>query len=535
MANNGEENRASDQRNSSEGGFLSGLFESAKSPEQTSDSEPNFNEKDQDLQQQEMQKDDSLEFTQDSSRHIEAEQSEFPELRIYTRDDHDVSRKKIDRDALKALYRLHDNGHQAYLVGGAVRDIMIGKAPKDFDIATSATPQQVKRLFRNCRIIGRRFRLAHLYYANEKILEVATFRSSGGADEIVRDGELIRRDNVYGTPEEDARRRDLTINGLFYDIGTFAVLDYVGGVDDLRSQRVRMIGDPSHSFREDPVRLLRAIRHSTRLGFQIEEQTLEALVENREEILKANRARLLEEFLKDLVSGKSTQYFAALRKLGFLELLIPDLDERLDEVGEEEKWLGMLQRVDSSVADGYPLQPAQALAALIGPFIEDAFQDGEVAKMKAFRDRKRAFREHTQPVLRQLKVYKRDEDRLWSALGGLHRVAGCHSWEELPESLQRKHWLLDALQVMNLLDPETPAVAEWLDRVRPMELDPPPDVSRGRKRSRRPGKSAQGRSGQRTDSGGEAQEDSGPLNSRGRPRRRRRRRRRSAREDNSGS
>jgi len=533
LAKNGDESGTSDKGETPQGGFLEGLFGNWRKSGISSSAESSSAETDPSDKDEQRASNPEV-GDPDRERRSADVSGEFPKLRIYSRDEHDISRKKIDRDALKALYRLHDKGHKSFLVGGAVRDIMIGKSPKDFDIATSATPQQVKKLFRNCRIIGRRFRLAHLYYAHEKILEVATFRSSGGADEIVREGELIRRDNVYGTPEEDARRRDLTINGLFYDIGTFSVLDYVGGVDDLRNQRVRMIGDPSYSFREDPVRLLRAIRHSTRLGFQIEEQTREALIENREEILKANRARLLEEFLKDLVSGKSAQYFGTLRKLGLLQLLMPDLDERLDEEGEERRWLELLGRVDSSVAAGERILPAQALAALIGPFVEEVFADETVQKMKAFRDRKIAFREHTQPVLKQLKVYKRDEDRLWAALGGLHRVAKCHEWEELPPSLERKYWLLDALQVCCLLDPENSAAHEWLAKVRPLELDSPPEVVRRRKRPRQNAKKSAS-SGNRSRKGSreESADQSGNWKGRSRPARRRRRRRRSPQGDNS--
>ena len=509
MAKRGDDHISSGENESSDRGFLAGIFgDTFRKPEE-GPGEPAESEE------------------TEAVNPVAADQ---PPLRIYTRDEHDVSRKQIDRDALKALYRLHDHGYKAYLVGGAVRDLLIGKAPKDFDIATSATPQQVKKLFRNCRIIGRRFRLAHLYYARDKILEVATFRSSGGADEIVREGELIRRDNVYGTPEEDARRRDLTINGLFYDIGTFSILDYVGGVTDLREGVVRMIGDPQHSFREDPVRLLRAIRHSTRLGLSIGEETLEALVENREEILKANRARLLEEFLKDLVSGRAAAYFEQLLKLGILELLIPDLHQRLEEEGEEQRWLEMLERVDRGIAAGEPIRPHQALAALIGPFVREVFEEKKVAQLKAFRDRKSAFRELTQPVLRQLKVYKRDEDRLWSAMGGLHRVACCSSWEELPESLEGKHWLRDALQVLHLLEPQDESVREWLVRARSMELDDPPELTRKRKRPRRrSGTGPAGRSGHGRKTASSSTEGGDSE----RPARRRRRRRRRPRKDTS--
>ena len=523
MAKRGDDHTSPEEGKKSAKGFLAGLFGSSDPGDEPGD----------DLMAGTGTPEESIAENSENAATPESTDSpaasdDLPPARIYSRDEHDVSRKQIDRDALKALYRLHDHGYKAYLVGGAVRDLLIGKAPKDFDIATSATPQQVKKLFRNCRIIGRRFRLAHLYYGRDKILEVATFRSSGGADEVIRDGELIRRDNVYGTPEEDARRRDLTINGLFYDIGTFSIIDYVGGVTDLRQGVVRMIGDPQQSFREDPVRLLRAIRHSTRLGIKIGEETLEALIGNREEILKANRARLLEEFLKDLVSGRAAAYFEQLLKLGFLELLIPDLHQRLEEEGEEQKWIELLERVDAGIANGEPIRPHQALAALIGPFVREVFEEKEVGQLKAFRDRKSAFREMTQPVLRQLKVYKRDEDRLWSALGGLHRVASCDSWDELPDSLQRKHWLRDSLQVLQLLEPESEAVRQWLIRARKMELDDPPELSRKRKRPRRSAGKNHGRGPVHRGQGdqGSTGDSSGESESTGTTRRRRRRRRR---------
>ena len=528
MAIHGDDDTSAEEGNKPGKGFLSGLFGGSSSEEEQGEA---FSvEAENPADPGTVSRGDDKDF--ESGDLSEPDPDQTP-ARVYTRDEHDLSRKQIDRDALKALYRLHDHGYKAYLVGGAVRDLLIGKAPKDFDIATSATPQQVKRLFRNCRIIGRRFRLAHLYYGRDKILEVATFRSSGGDDEVIRDGELIRRDNVYGTPEEDARRRDLTINGLFYDIGTFSILDYVGGVTDLRQGVVRMIGDPQHSFREDPVRLLRAIRHSTRLGFRIGEETLEALIENRDEILKANRARLLEEFLKDLVSGRAAAYFQQLLKLGFLELLIPDLHERLEEEGEESQWLQLLERVDAGIAAGEPIRPHQALAALIGPFVREVYEEEEVAQLKAFRDRKAAFRELTQPVLRQLKVYKKDEDRLWSAMGGLHRVSGCDSWEELPTSLEGKHWLRDSLQVLHLLHPQQPGVREWLIRSRKMDLEDPPELTRKRRRPRRgQGRGPGRRSSHSTGEGGNPAEnssqpgDSAKSESAGAGRRRRRRRRR---------
>src|SRR3954464_1806669 len=249
---------------------------------------------------------------------------------IVARDAHAISRRDIDPDALKVLYRLHEHNYVAYLVGGSVRDLLLGRRPKDFDVGTSAHPHQVKKLFRNCWIIGRRFRLAHVKYG-PKTIEVATFRrqvdpselpqNGGAADEALADVQeaplpegasleeqvqsegthlarvrahdrLIHRDNTFGTPEEDAFRRDFTINALFYDIGTYSIIDYVGGLKDLENRLVRSIGDPGTRFLEDPVRMLRAVVFAARLDFNIDEPILEAMRVHRHEIGRAAPARL---------------------------------------------------------------------------------------------------------------------------------------------------------------------------------------------------------------------------------------------------
>lgn len=255
---------------------------------------------------------------------------------IVPRAEHTLSRRDVDPDALKVLYRLHQFNHAAYLVGGGVRDLLLGRRPKDFDIGTSAHPYQIKKLFRNCWIIGRRFRLAHVRFGN-KTIEVATFRRHvppGTENEPAAppDGDaldlLIRHDNTFGTPEEDAFRRDFTVNALFYDIGTFSIIDYVGGLEDLRAGLIRSIGDPNERFQEDPVRMFRAIAMAARLDFKLDPPIAEAVQAQGERLALASPARLIEEYYKVLRSGAAERTFRGLAEHGLLEVVTPDLTPR---------------------------------------------------------------------------------------------------------------------------------------------------------------------------------------------------------------
>ena len=265
------------------------------------------------------------------------------EPRIIPRQEHPLSRRDVDPDALKVLYRLRQFEYTAYLVGGSVRDLLLGRRPKDFDIGTSAHPYQVKKLFRNCWIIGRRFRLAHVKFG-QKVIEVATFRRQvAPGEEVVQDGvpapdpttpegeHLIHRDNPFGTPEEDAFRRDFTVNALFYDISTFSVIDYVGGLDDLRAGIVRSIGDPDVRLREDPVRMLRAIALASRLDFTIEPTLLQSIRTHRHEIAKSALPRLLEEYYKILRAGSAEKTFRMLADVGLLEPISAELHHGADD------------------------------------------------------------------------------------------------------------------------------------------------------------------------------------------------------------
>ena len=236
-----------------------------------------------------------------------------------------ITLEQIDVDALKVVRRLQRFGYEAYLVGGCVRDLLLDKEPKDFDVATSATPDQVKKTFRNCRIIGRRFRLAHIFFGH-KIIETSTFRAPPQIDpEAEGEEAIIWRDNVFGTAEEDARRRDFTINGMFYDPVARKVIDTVDGLDDVRSELVRTIGDPRVRFQEDPVRILRAIKFATRLGLQIEQATRLAMVEFRGLIARCATPRVLEEIFRLLGSGHAVDAFRLMQELGVLAVLFPEL------------------------------------------------------------------------------------------------------------------------------------------------------------------------------------------------------------------
>ena len=254
---------------------------------------------------------------------------------VYKRPEHCISRKNIDPDALKVLYRLSSLGYTAYLVGGGVRDLLLGRKPKDFDVGTSAKPNEVKRAFRNCFLIGRRFRLAHVRFG-EKVIETATFRqnsmSVGDIIEHASEGPL--EDNTFGTPETDAYRRDFTVNGLFYDIKDFSVIDWVGGMEDLEKKVIRAIGDPDIRFQEDPVRMMRAVKFSSRLGFKIEKKTLAAMKRRHSCILTASTPRVCEEIFRLFPYGHSAEAFRLLWETGLMSDLLPDLAAFIDSNGK---------------------------------------------------------------------------------------------------------------------------------------------------------------------------------------------------------
>jgi poly(A) polymerase len=295
-------------------------------------------------------------------------------LEIIGRDQHIISRRNISPNALRVLYKLREGGFAAYLVGGAVRDLLLGGHPKDFDVATDAHPEQVKQLFRNCRLIGRRFRLAHVHYGAE-IIEVATFRGSEddgtGAREMV-DGRIVR-DNVYGTIEEDAVRRDFTINALYYAVEDFSVRDYVGGYRDVQDKVLRLIGDPERRFREDPVRMLRAARFAAKLGFSIEPRALAAIGKLKQLVADAPPARLFDECLKLFLAGHALQSFRILRQYDLLNTLMPNFTAALLRDPSALVLIeAALQNTDERIREGKSVTPAFLFAALLWPALQHA-------------------------------------------------------------------------------------------------------------------------------------------------------------------
>ncbi|WP_394127872.1 polynucleotide adenylyltransferase PcnB [Vibrio hepatarius] len=312
-------------------------------------------------------------------------------LNIITRQEHNISRKHISDNALKVLYRLNGAGFDAYLVGGGVRDLLLGQQPKDFDIATNATPEQIRQLFKNCRLIGRRFRLAHIMFGRD-IIEVATFRGhhqepSKNVSQQSKEGMLLR-DNVYGTIDEDAERRDFTVNAMYYNIGDYSIHDYAGGHEDLEDKLIRLLGDPETRYREDPVRMLRAIRFAVKLDFDIEEDTAAPIEEMATLLQDIPAARLYEESLKMLQSGHGLETYHLMREYNLFQQLFPTIAEFFTEEYDSptEQMLDLvLDSTDQRIEEGKRINPAFMFAAMLWyPLQEKAKQLMEKRKLSSY-------------------------------------------------------------------------------------------------------------------------------------------------------
>jgi poly(A) polymerase len=289
---------------------------------------------------------------------------------LYERSEHSISRTQISDNALKVLYRLKKEGFDAYLVGGCVRDLLLGREPKDFDVVTNADPEEIRKIFRNCRLIGRRFRLAHVHFGRE-VIEVATFRGEGAEKNdkqvLNKEGRLLR-DNVYGTIEEDVWRRDFTVNALYYNIKDYSVADYVGGMEDHKTGTLRLIGDPETRFREDPVRMLRAVRFAVKLGFNLHPDCQKAIHTTSTLLDSIPPARLYDEVLKLFLAGNALQTFEMLRYYGLFQVLFPATEKSLavEEEGFPKLFLiRALQNSDNRIAEGKTVTAYFLLAAFM--------------------------------------------------------------------------------------------------------------------------------------------------------------------------
>lgn len=288
---------------------------------------------------------------------------------IYSLDDHQIPLGSVDPDALRVVGSLQKAGHVAYIVGGGVRDLLLQQRPKDYDISTSAKPEEIKDLFRSqCLLIGRRFRLAHIR-CGRKVLEVSTFRSGDPESD-----QLIVRDNEWGSPEQDVMRRDFTINGLFYDPASQTVIDYVGGYPDLQKKYLRTIGQPFLRFKQDPVRMIRLIKFQARFGFEVDPDAKVALAECRPEIMKSSQARIFEEILRMLESGASQAFLQLMNESGFLEHLMPPFSDFLETPAGEDVF-SYLAEVDTRTRTTKPLDRGVLLSCLIFPLLQKFLQN----------------------------------------------------------------------------------------------------------------------------------------------------------------
>ncbi|MFZ5788295.1 MAG: hypothetical protein ACOY3Y_17815, partial [Acidobacteriota bacterium] len=391
-----------------------------------------------------------------------------PEPRVVPRPEHRISRASISRNALKVMYRLHGAGFLGYMVGGAVRDLLLGRAPKDFDVATNARPQQVRQLFRNARLIGRRFRLALVTFADE-IVEVATFRRSPEPPdhleaEATEPLAPVAEADEYGTPEEDAWRRDFTVNGLFYNVADFSVIDHVGGLADLEAGVIRTIGDPPVRFTEDPVRMMRAVEYSARLGFAIEEPTAEAIAEMQPEIRRAAPARIAYELLESLEGGHSEAIFRGLELHGLLEHVVPEA--RVGLVGGRDALLfRLLRAADRAVNQGVEkAAPEAAIGSLFLPSFLRAVGVGEGAPVPE-KEAAAMLREHLDPPALRLALSNHRAHLLRHAYAMLPRLTAPPRSSKVVIRSARHEAFATAWQLVRYLAEATgghvEAIASW--------------------------------------------------------------------------
>ena len=381
------------------------------------------------------------------------------EATIFPESEHPIREQSLDREALKVLYRLRDAGFKGYLVGGGVRDLFLGKKPKDFDISTDARPGQLRRLFRNSRTIGRRFRLVQVFFRGNKIIEVSTLRSRSEYEEE-GEAQLLASNNSFGTLEEDAFRRDLTINALFYEIEGRTVIDYVGGVEDLNRGIIRMVGDPDLRFSHDPVRMLRVVRHAARTGFTIDTATLKALQRHSGELMLCPPSRLRDEILKDLRSGASKVWAEQCMATPLWQTLFPFYQDygaggRRENAGRV--LLRILDEVDRVYQSGSEEQPVHIdehflFAALLLPWAQERFHlPGERLRGQQFHERFSALRDELGHSFgTPFNIPRMAKERISTMLINLSTLHHAGDGKEYPKWLKKKSYYQECRRLYDL-------------------------------------------------------------------------------------
>ncbi|HUP48524.1 MAG TPA: polynucleotide adenylyltransferase PcnB [Thermoanaerobaculia bacterium] len=407
---------------------------------------------------------------------------------VVDRSEHSISRRRIPENVLKVLYRLHRSGYRAYLCGGSVRDLLLNRTPKDFDVATDAHPAEVRRLFRNSRIIGRRFRLVHVIF-QDMVVEVSTFRREPERPVEENEDLLVTDDNTFGSPLQDARRRDFTINGLFYNIADFSVIDYVGGLADIEHGEVRVIGDPDLRFREDPVRMLRAVEFASRLGFRVESGTYQGILRHRGDILKASAPRVSEEILELLRRGWSRDAFRLMVDARLLEPLLPEIYRTIAGEGTPYFWK-MLEVLDRTVVSGRKVPDPVLLSVLFLPWImselekEQARREGRmrIGEVMVF------IRELIQPVCARMALAAGSRHQIEQTVETLWRLLEPPSDRRAQLRFVYREPFNDALALLELYALSSGQSVEqfrqwraFADRVRRSEAPAPPLRRRRRK------------------------------------------------------
>jgi poly(A) polymerase len=401
-----------------------------------------------------------------------------PEPTIVPRSEHSLSRSSIDPDALKVLYRLNRHGHIAYLVGGGVRDLLLGKKPKDFDISTSAHPHEIKKIFGNCRLIGRRFRLAHIYFKGGKIIEVSTFRA---ISEINGEEGPVTSDNTFGTPWEDAFRRDFTVNALFYNVSDFSVIDYVNGLKDLENRLIRCIGDPEVRFREDPIRMLRGIRFAALLDCDLDSESERLIRESNDDIWEGATPRILEEIIRMMGRGTAASAFDRLQILGLLSTLFPEIDQHIRIEGSDS-YRDVFSKLDKRFLSGEAPDPWLIFACLFYPYFDFIYRGSSSD------DLLKLARDAISPVCRRIQVPKRMQDIIRQILAAQVRLFELRSSRFKPRTILRKSYFRDAFTLFEIVASTASGGQELINEWKKLEGPSPsqrPDPKRTRRRRKR--------------------------------------------------